>query len=106
MRRPLAFLAVVFVAGVLAAPAQAAAWRSCGTVRGNHVSANSVTSCALARRVARHNVNDFADGRRVRVVSPVTGRAYRFFLWFANSKRYVVHAAGARGRPLAVQVRY
>jgi hypothetical protein len=105
MKLATVLLTVVLLA-VIAAPANAAgAWKNCGTVKGNRVSANKATSCALARKVARHDMEDFADGVRVRVKSPVNGRTYRFFLWYADAKRFVVHADAARGN-LSVQVRY
>lgn len=89
----------------LAAPASAAPWKPCGRVLGDRVQANRATSCALARNVARHDRQDFDDGARVAVRSPVTGRTYRFFLWFSDAKRWVVHANGGRHTTLSVQVR-
>lgn len=97
--------AALLAAGILAAPASAAApWKWCGRVDGNAVSAGRVTSCTLARKVARHDMDDFADGRRVRVKSPATGRTYRFFLWYSDAYRWVVHAHGTHGATLSVQV--
>lgn len=98
--------AALLAAGILAAPASAAPgpWKWCGRVHGEAVSAGRVTSCALARKVARHDPDDFADGRRVAVRSPTTGRTYRFRLWYSDRYRWVVRARGDHGTTLSVQV--
>src|SRR3954463_10969193 len=105
MPKLLAIVAALVAALAFAAPAHAASWKACGTVHGDRVSANRATSCTLAKRVARHDPDDFADGRRVPVKSPATGRTYRFFLWYQDGKRWVVHANGEHDTTLGVQVR-
>lgn len=59
--------------------------------------AGKVTSCAIAkallRKIGRDSEN-IADGRRVRVTSPVTGKSYAFFLYRADRRSFTCRAYG------------
>lgn len=103
-------ITVAALALLLPAPSLAQAARKCdGTGQWwESVMAGSGTSCALAIAVAkkggRMGAERFADGVRVPVKSPVTGRTYRFYLWQADSRRWIVQAWGDRGSTLRVIV--
>jgi hypothetical protein len=75
-------------------PAQAASGKRCGP----GLYAGAHTSCALARallqKVGRDSEN-IADGKRVRVRSPITGKSYAFFLYRADGESFTCRAYGA-----------
>jgi len=90
-------LALVAALGAVAVPAASSASASTTKSCGNGVSAGKNTSCELARalfRKVRRNSENIADGRRVGVRSPVTGRSYAFFLYRADGRSFTCRAYG------------
>jgi hypothetical protein len=74
-------------------PTASASSKNCG----HRIYAGKNTSCPLARalfkKVGRDDEN-IADGKRVRVKSPVNGRFYFFFLWRADARSFTCRANG------------
>jgi hypothetical protein len=90
-------LALVTALGVVAVPAVSSASASTTKSCGNGISAGKNTSCQLAKRLFRkigRDAENIADGRRVGVRSPVTGRSYAFFLYRADGRSFTCRAYG------------
>jgi hypothetical protein len=93
MKKILTAASALALAVAVATPAHAASAKRCGP----GLYAGAHTSCALARallaKVGR-DAENIADGNRVRVRSPITGKSYAFFLYAADGKSFTCRAYG------------